>query len=49
MCCAIWYHLYYIKNLKKWRSVTSNTPWVFFRLLKFYNWYKICVKHLIYP
>ena len=29
MLCAIWYHLYYLKNVKKcpWRSVTkSNTP-----------------------
>ena len=53
MLCAIWYHLYNLKNVKKhpWRSVAfskvavftkSNIPpWVFFSFFKLYKWYQI--------
>ena len=52
MFCVIWYHLYNLKNVKKyiWRSVTfftcnfatSNTPpWVFFTFLKLHKRYQI--------
>ena len=48
--CAIWYHLYNLKNLKNSHGgvlllvnfTKSNTPpWVFFTFLKLYKWYQI--------
>ena len=47
MFCAIWYHLYTLKNVKNTHEcycnfTKSNTPpWVFFTFLKLYRWYQI--------
>ena len=49
--CAIWYHLYNLKNVKNTHEgvlllacnfTKSNTPpWVFFTFLKLNKWYQI--------
>ena len=50
--CAIWYHLYNLKNVKnthggvlilvKLQAYKINTPpWVFFMSSKLYKWYQI--------
>ena len=46
MHCAIWYHLYNLKNVKKNHEgvllLESNTPpWVFFTFFKLYKWHQI--------
>ena len=52
MRCAIWYHLYNLKNMKNTRGrvllllpcnlTKSNTPlWVGFTFFKLYKWYRI--------
>ena len=52
MLCAIWYHLYHLKNVKntlggvlllvQLQATESNTPlWVFFTFFKLYKWYQI--------
>ena len=51
MLCAIWYHLYNLKNVKNTHGgvlllvklqAKSNTPsWVFFTFFKLYKWYQI--------
>ena len=46
MHCAIWYHLYDLKNVKnthgkKIRSKSTTPPWVFFIFFKFYKWYQL--------
>ena len=51
MChCAIWYHLYNLKNLKITHGgvlilvklqAYSTPPWVFFAFFKLYIWYQI--------
>ena len=48
MFCAIWYHLYNLKNVKNTHGgvlllVTKSNPppWVLFTFLKFYKWYQI--------
>ena len=49
MRCAIWYHLYNLKNVKKTHGGVSllvklraNTPpWVCFMFFKLYKWYQI--------
>ena len=59
MLCAIWDHLYNLKNMKNiHREVLlsacnftkSNTPpWVFFTFLKLYKWYQIAqrITHIL--
>ena len=50
MRCAIWYHLYNLKNVKNTHGgvlkacnfTKSNTPpWVFFTFFGLYSWYQI--------
>ena len=46
MRCAIWYHVYNLKNVKNTREkhnfTKGNTPpWVFFTFFKLYKWYQI--------
>ena len=44
MCCAIWYHVYNLKNVKNThgRVLVFNTlPWLFFAFFKLYKWYQI--------
>ena len=52
MLCAIWYHLYHLKNVKntlggvlllvQLQATESNTPpWVLFTFFKLYKWYQI--------
>ena len=45
MHCAIWYHLWELKNAKKAKACNFNKsnipPWVFFMLLKLYKRYQI--------
>ena len=50
MRCAIWYHLYTLKNVENTHGgvllacylTKSNTPpWVFFTFFKLYKWYQI--------
>ena len=48
MRCAIWYHLYKLKNVKSIHGeiacnfTKSNTPpWMFFTFFKLYEWYQI--------
>ena len=51
MHCAIWYHLYNLKNIKNTHGgvlilvklqAKINTPsWVFFTFFKLYKWYQI--------
>ena len=59
MLCAVWYHLYNLKNVKNThggvllsvkfdRFTKSNTPpRVFFTFFKLYKWYQIA-KHITY-
>ena len=47
MLCAVWYHLYSLKNMKITHA-KSNTPlWVFFTFFKLYKWYQIAQKRHI--
>ena len=49
--CAIWYHLYILKNVRNPHGgllllvacnfTKSKTPWVFFTFFKLYKWYQI--------
>ena len=39
MFCAIWYHLYNLKDVKN--AKINTPPWVFFTFLKLYKWYQI--------
>ena len=42
--CAIWYHLYYLKNVKNTHGgvlKTNTPPWVFSTIFKLYKWYQI--------
>ena len=48
--CAIWYHLYKLKNVKNTHEgmillgvITKNitSPWMFSTFLKLYKWYQI--------
>ena len=52
MFCAIWYHLYNLKNVKNTHgeilllvscnfTKSSTPPWVFFTFFKLYKWYQI--------
>ena len=57
MFCAIWYHLYNLKNKKNTRGgvlllvklqAFNTPPWVFFLFFKLYRWYQIAQKHHIW-
>ena len=60
MLCANWYHLYNLKNVKRypWRSVpeasnftkSNAPPWVFFTFFKLFELYQIaqCTISLVY-
>ena len=44
--CAIWYHLYNLKNVKNTYGVvllckSCTPPWVFSKFFKLHKWYKI--------
>ena len=49
MFCAIWYHLYNLKNTKNTcvgvlllvKLQDSTPPWVFFMFFKLYKWYQV--------
>ena len=46
MRCAIWYHLYNLKNVKNTHGgvlilVKHTSPWIFFMLFKLYKLYQI--------
>ena len=48
MCCAIWYHLYNLKNVKNIHkgvqlqpAIALIPPWVFFPFFNLYKWYQI--------
>ena len=48
MRCAIWYHLYNLKNVKNTHGGVlllftkgSTPPWVFYTFFKLYKWYQI--------
>ena len=50
MFCAIWYHLYNLKNKKNTRGgvlllvklqAFNTPPWVLFLFFKLYRWYQI--------
>ena len=39
--CAIWYHLYNLKNVKNTHGKSETPPWMFFTLFTLYKWYQI--------
>ena len=48
MFCAIWYHLYNLKNVKNTHEGVlllvyyyNTPPWVLFTVLKLHKWYQI--------
>ena len=55
MLCAIWYHLYNLKNVKNTHGEVilllklqaSALPWEFFTFFKPYKWYQI-VQSILY-
>ena len=54
MCCAIWYHMYNLKNVKNTQAEACNftkintPPWVFFTFFKLYKWYQIVQRITFY-
>ena len=48
MLCAIWYHLYNLKNVKNTferMSLLNTLLWLFFTFLNLHKWYQI-VQHI---
>ena len=40
VCCAIWYNLYNLKNVKNTPKI-NTPPWLFLTFFKLYKWYQI--------